>query len=482
MVEINTTESSHRRWAYLRHAVIGPLLASPPERGELAAAIRKLAEQRWRHPVTGNETLFQFSTIEAWYYQAKGSPIDPVGKLRWKIRSDLGKSRVITDALVSVIATLYKDFPFWSYQLMADNVKAKISQQPDLGPRVPSYQSIRRYMKLRGFMKMKKVRNWERPSVAAAIVAAAHQEIRSWEREYFNSLWHLDYHHGTRKVLTEDGTWVLPILLAIIDDHSRLVCHMQWYLNENTDNLVHGFCQALMKRQVPGELMEDNGSPMISKEFTAGLQACGIKLWRIRPASPYQNGKNEYIWTMVEGRLMAMLENYKDLTLKTLNDLTQAWVEMEYNIHFHSEIKTTPKERYLHSQDVGRPCPDSETLKLRFQREDTRKQRRSDGTISLEGRRFEIPSRFRHIERVTVKYAAWNLGFVHIVDPRSGEPMARIFPLDKIANSDGKRRQIENPVVLKPAPLTSTLPPLLQQLVDDYAATGLKPAYFPKDD
>lgn len=480
MNENDTTLGSHRQWAQFRLSVIGTLLSSPPPKGELATEIRNLTNRNWRHPITGINTRFEFSTIETWFYQAKGAT-DPIAKLRWKTRSDLGRSRTVSEVIAAEIMKLHEKFPFWSYQLMTDNLKALLTKKPDLG-KVPGYQSVRRYMKRRGLTKMRKPPNWDRPSTAAAVLAAATKEVRSWEREYFNSLWHLDYHTGPKKIVMADGTWATPFLLAIMDDHSRLVCHLQWFTEQTAENLVHGFIQALMKRQVPCELMEDNGSPMISKEFQAGLAATGIELSRIQPGCPYQNGKNEFFWNQIDGRLMAMLDHYPNMTLKILNDLTQAWVEMEYNRRWHSEIKTTPNDRYLNSKDVGRPCPDPQILKFRFQREETRKLRRSDCSISLEGQRYEIPSRLRHIERLTVKYAAWDLGFVHIVDPRTGEPMARINPVDKIKNGDSIRRPVENPIIIRPQPLTTELPPLLQQYVEEYAAQGLKPAYIPKDE
>ena len=42
--------------------------------------------------------------------------------------------------------------------------------------------------------------------------------------------------------------WVYPLLLGIIDDHSRLCCHAQWYLAEAAEELDHALCQALQKR------------------------------------------------------------------------------------------------------------------------------------------------------------------------------------------------------------------------------------------
>ena len=100
-------------------------------------------------------------------------------------------------------------------------------------------------------------------------------------------LWHADFHHGSRKVLTPSGRWATPLLLGIIDDHSRLICHLQWYLYETTETLVHGFCQALQKRALPRALMTDNGSAMLAEEFGSGLHALGILHETTLPYSPY---------------------------------------------------------------------------------------------------------------------------------------------------------------------------------------------------
>jgi transposase InsO family protein len=94
---------------------------------------------------------------------------------------------------------------------------------------------------------------------------------------------------------------------------------MQWYYSENTECLVHGFCQALQKRALPRSLLSDNGSAMISGEFTRGLLELGIVHHKTLPYSPYQNGKQETFWANVEGRLLAMLEQHESPTLRQLN-------------------------------------------------------------------------------------------------------------------------------------------------------------------
>jgi putative transposase len=282
-------------------------------------------------------------------------------------------------------------------------------------------------------------------------------------------------------VLRPQGEWVRPILLAILDDRSRLVCHAQWYLDETADSLIHGLVQAFLKRGLPRALLSDNGSAMIARETTQGLTRLSITQHTTLPYSPYQNGKQESFWNPVEGRLLAMLEGQADLSLALLNQATQAWLEMEYNREVHSETSQAPLARWLDGPAVGRDCPTVDDLRLAFTAGETRSQRRSDGTASIEGVRFEIPSRFRHLSKLHLRYANWDLTHVWLVDERTGAVLSRLYPLDKARNADGFRGVTETAV---PTPLREPagIAPLLRKLMTEYAATGLPPAYIPKEE
>ena len=104
--------------------------------------------------------------------------------------------------------------------------------------------------------------------------------------------------------------------------------------------------------------------------------------------------------------------------------------------------------------------------------------------MSLNGQRFEIPARYRLLSRVAVRYASWDLTHVHLVDVRAGTVLARLYPLDKAQNADGRRRTLPSglldPAAATVAPAEAGIAPLLRQLMADYAATGLPPAYLPQ--
>ena len=348
---------SHERWARFRFSVIGPLLAAPPERGELQEQLKSLAAKRWHHPITGQRVQFGLSTIERWFYTARNEKKDPVQALRRKIRSDQGGHPALSPKVRELLTAQYHQHPNWSYQLHLDNLAVLIEKDPTLGA-VPSYASVMRFMKVHGLIKRPRRGPVHSPGAQATEHRIEAREIRSYESEYVNALWHLDFHHGSLRVLLDKGHWVYPLMLGIIDDHSRLCCHAQWYLAEGAEELCHGLSQALQKRALPRALMSDNGSAMLAAETTEGLARLGI----------------------------------------------------------------------LHEK--------------------------------------------------TLPYAPF-----HLTEPKTGAILCRLFPLDKRKNARGERAA-KGSALARPtaavSPAPSSMAPLLQKLIQQYAITGLPPAYLPK--
>lgn len=482
--------SSPRRWAELRFAIIGPVLASPPPRGELGRTLAALAQQTWRHPTTGEPVRFGASTIERWLIRARKEPRDRVAVLARRVRKDRGGQPRMHEPVRLALGAQYADHPGWTMQLHYDNLAALAEKEPALRP-LPSYSTVVRYMKAHDLVR--RIRRGPPMSAGAdlALERLQTREVRSWEVQYVNQLWHSDFHTSKRlPVLLERGQWVYPVCACVLDDHARLCCHAQWYLAGTAETFVHSLGQAILKRGVPAAFMSDRGAPMRAEETTGGLRRLGIVHDLTLPYSPDQNGKQESFWGQLEGRLMAMLEGVPDLSLALLNEATQAWLEMEYNRARHSEIGCAPLDRYLNDKDVGRPSPSPAELRFAFMREESRALRRSDGTVKLDSVRFEIPSAYRTLRRPRLRWASWDLGHVYLVDDKTGDELARVYPVDKAGNADGRRRVLA-PVATAtassarvPAPGARAgaagIPPLLAKLLAAYARPGLAPAYLPK--
>ncbi|KPA15094.1 integrase, partial [Candidatus Magnetomorum sp. HK-1] len=209
------------------------------------------------------------------------------------MRNDFGESKAMNSALLKHLHNQYKNYPHWSYQLHADNLAVCVEQKPELG-KAPSYSTVQRRMKERGWTKKYSPVNKTKGQILA-LNRLEKLEVRSFEAEYVNALWHLDFHEG-RRVVDVNGQWHTPKVLCILDDRSRLCCHIQWYLDETADTLIHGLCQAFVKRGLPRSLMTDNGSGMVAGETQSGLLKLGIKHERTLPYSPYHYVAHTIMW------------------------------------------------------------------------------------------------------------------------------------------------------------------------------------------
>nr|WP_287413334.1 DDE-type integrase/transposase/recombinase [Pseudodesulfovibrio sp.] len=471
-----------QRWAQFRHSVIGELLVSPPPTGQLQQALRRLSQKIYSHPIDSNRKLsLGLSTIERWYYKARGAD-DPISVLGRKIRSDAGIRWSMPDAILEALKTQYKAYSRWTTQLHYDNLEVLVGKQPELG-KLPSYKTVLRCMRDNGWLRSHEPAQPTNGQLLAA-KRLEQREVRSFEVPYVHGLWHLDFHHAKVRILDASGNWHQPMALAIMDDYSRLCCHLQFYLNETAECLIHGLTQAFMKRGLPRALMTDNGSAMLAEETTQGLGRLGIDHKTTLPYSPYQNGKQEVLWSQLEGRLLELLRGKKDLKLSFLNRAGQAWVEQDYHRRFHREMNTTPMQRMLSEKSVARKVPDKEVFDLAFTRRISRKPRRSDATVMVYGIRYELPVRFAHLKSVVLRAPGWDKSHMTLVDPKTDAPLARLLPQDKTKNASGKRRVIQ-PKTAKETSIPvekPSIPLLLEKWMADYAATGLPPAYLPKEE
>lgn len=153
--------------------------------------------------------------------------------------SVIGRQVAIGDTIRRELLAQYAAHKSWSVKLHHDNLVALALSRPELQP-VPSYATLRRFMRANGLDKRRRLTPRTTDGAERAEARIVEREVRRYEAEYVNGLWHWDCHHGSRKVITARGEWATPILLGVLDDRSRLACHLQWYLAETAEVIAHG--------------------------------------------------------------------------------------------------------------------------------------------------------------------------------------------------------------------------------------------------
>ena len=166
------------RWARLRFAVVGPLLASPPPAGRLRAEFERLSQREWDHPSGKGPVRFSVSTIERWYYQARAADPDPVGALRRRPRADAGRERAMAPALIQALCDQYRAHPSWSAQLHYENLRVLADADPVLGP-MPCYATLTRAMRNRGLVRQRRRRRFESAPVVQTREVLSYEVSRS---------------------------------------------------------------------------------------------------------------------------------------------------------------------------------------------------------------------------------------------------------------------------------------------------------------
>jgi putative transposase len=105
-----------------------------------------------------------------------------------------------------------------------------------------------------------------------------------------NELWTGDGLHGPRL----DGPVARrAVLLAFIDDHSRLLVGWRWGTGEDVFRLEAALRAGLMSRGVPTAILVDRGSAFVSSQLLRACAVLGVKLVHASPRAATTKGKIE---------------------------------------------------------------------------------------------------------------------------------------------------------------------------------------------
>lgn len=350
------------RIALFRFGVIAPLIDRHLSRGDRERIINHLVEGTWQIPGSSRTSIGR-STVEKWLtrYLRSGANIE---SLKPQERRDRGKSRSIDSEIEAALIALKQEFRDYSLHALLSTARARGIID---GNFKASKQSIYRMFARHGLHG-----------------TASHPvDRRKFEAELPNELWQSDCMHGPKVAV--EGVMRKTYLFAMIDDHSRLIPHAQFYLRENIACYRDCLIRALEKRGLPRKLYLDNGSAFRTHQLRYACARLGIALLHSEPGVPEGRGKIERLFRTIRSQLMPTLLDAS--SLEALNTALGAWVA-EYHQRTHSSTTQTPLERYLTHLHGLRAAPDD--LREYF-RTPVRRKVDKDRSVSLHGRSYEAP-------------------------------------------------------------------------------------------
>jgi putative transposase len=356
------TEDDKKQIAAFRFGVICELVNGIHlEAGEQERLIREKCARKWQIPFS-EKTRISRSTLLRWvsFYRRSNGRLE---SLYPGDRCDQGISRAMDEDTGLALVELRKQLPRATVKCLIRTMEQRrLAPGGQLKP-----STVYRFLHRHELMTP----------------AAAPQDRRKFEAEGPNDLWQSDVMHGPR--VEVGGKQKKTYLIAILDDHSRLIAHGEFYLSERLDSYLNAFQQALSKRGLPRKLYVDNGAAFRSRHLEHVAASLGIALIHSRPYKPQGRGKIERFFRTVRGDFLF------GFTGKTLNDLNESfdlWLNQVYHQRIHSATGQSPFKRFTGKLECLRAAPTDLTDHFR---QSARRRVAKDRTVILNGRLYEAP-------------------------------------------------------------------------------------------
>lgn len=358
----------------------------------------------------GDPHRFTWRTIQTWYYRYKNYGITGVTN---DSRSDKGNTRKVTPE--EVLEAINAALPHFHQK------------------KKPNKTTIYRFCIEKGLLRADQIARttfcrFVREYELLKEDVAENKRRLAFSMQYANQLWQADTMFGPLVQRRQAK------LIAFIDDASRVLCHGEFFFEENADSMVKAIRAAFYKRGVPEQLLVDNGSIYCCQEITLICARVGCILRHTAVRDAAAKGKIERFFRRVRGQFL--VRNLDLSSLEQLNKQFTRWVEDEYNATEHSTLGMKPIDRF--GIDLSRirflsPSEDTDEL---FYAEAVRTVKK-DNTFSFQGLRYETPVDLRG-RKVEVRYERGRNGPVVIYD--KGRRMGLARPLDAVANGLRRRR------------------------------------------
>lgn len=403
---------------YLKMKVLGAMDIAPGktrhERVQNVAAMTFQDEE-------GNPYQFTWRTIQTWHYRYKNHGVTGMDA---SSRADKGKPRKVTPE--EVLEAINAALPHF-------HSKAHGHSQ-GYGHRQLNKTAIYRFCIEKGLLHAHQIARttfyrFVRQYELLKEDPGENKRRLAFSMQYANQLWQADTMFGPQ-VSGKQAK-----LIAFIDDASRVLCHGEFFLEENADSMIRALRSAFYKRGLPEQLFVDNGSIYCCQEITLICARVGCILRHTAVRDAAAKGKIERFFRRVRDQFL--IRNLDLSSIETLNRQFTDWVEQDYNASVHSTLGMKPIDRF--GVDLSRirflsPSQDTDEL---FYAEATRTVKK-DNTFSFQGKRYEAPMDLRGKE-IELRYERHRQGTVIVYTKGRRIGQARL--LDAVANGLARRRE-----------------------------------------
>jgi len=247
-------------------------------------------------------------------------------------RSDKGSLRAVPERAISEAVMLRQELPSRSIRRIIEILEG----EKIIKPGEVSRTSLNRHLVQRGY-GAEQLRAQGKASIPAS----------RFERKQRNALFQADIKYGPTFIV--DGIKKKTYLLTILDDHTRMIMHAEFYGNQRLPILEDCFRKALLKFGKPSDILVDNGKIFISKWFRLACARLGIRHIAAKPYSAQTKGKCEKYHQGVDWFLSEFsLEPAQ--SLPELNRKFSIWLDEGYIHAPHDALKK--EERDPHTGEL----------------------------------------------------------------------------------------------------------------------------------
>lgn len=400
-----------RKLAVFRFSLIAPVIHGTYTEESASAYYRRVTENPILRP-DGTEFLYKPKTLSSWTdkYRKKG-----LDGLTQKIRSDNGITRTLSNECLSEIYQIKEKFP----KLNATQIRQRLLELRLITNNV-STRTVQRFIK--------------NHNLKHGIPLMTTRDRKAFEEEFFGDLWMADTCYFP--YISESGKNRRTYLVAILDDHSRLIVGAQLFYEDNAYNFQKVFKDAVATYGIPKKIYLDNNGVYRNNQLPFICAEIGTVLIHTPPYDGASKGK-------IERKFLSLKQQWiHGLDISTIHSLEEFNEKLNVQIRAHNIAKNTsiderPLDRFLRTCDHITPPKSTEWLDLCFMNRTTRKVN-NDATLRIDNIQFDAPIHFIG-QNVQVRFLPDKLDEAYIYESETKYPLKLT---DKVANSKAKRNNL----------------------------------------